>query len=163
MKPVFNSESSADKEKIMHTHHTVFLILTISWMILIFFMSSQPAPKSTKTSLTVGRTICSIFVPGYRDMNASDQLHLARRIDHPVRKTAHATEYAILAILLMNAVTSIHGCQVSLLISVDFAISDEIHQYFVPGRACMVGDVLIDSCGAAAGLLIIILFRKVHG
>ena len=84
-------------------------------------------------------------------------------IDHPVRKTAHATEYAILAILLMNAVTSIHGCQVSLLISVDFAISDEIHQYFVPGRACMVGDVLIDSCGAAAGLLIIILFRKVHG
>lgn len=93
-------------------------------------------------------------------MSPSDQLRLAKKIDHPVRKTAHATEYAILAVLLVNTVTLYRGYLISLLISAGYAITDEIHQYFVPGRACMAGDVLIDTCGATAGLLILFLLKK---
>ena len=34
-----------------------------------------------------------------------------------------------------------------------YAATDEIHQYFVPGWACMFTDVCIDSVGALLGVL----------
>ncbi|MFQ8632799.1 MAG: VanZ family protein, partial [Intestinibacter bartlettii] len=44
--------------------------------------------------------------------------------------------------------------------SVLYAISDEIHQYFVPGRACQFRDVMIDSCGALFGIAVIVILKK---
>lgn len=35
-----------------------------------------------------------------------------------------------------------------------YAVSDEIHQLFVPGRGAQVKDVMIDSTGAFAGIII---------
>ena len=35
-----------------------------------------------------------------------------------------------------------------------YAVTDELHQYFVPDRACAFTDVCIDSAGAAMGALI---------
>ena len=113
----------------MTMHHRIFLVFTVLWMLLIFLMSAQPAPESTATSLTVGRMVCTVFVPGYRDMSAIEQLRLAKKIDHPVRKTAHATEYAILAILVFLAIsycrkrTYLH----SLCIAIAYAVSDGYH------------------------------------
>ena len=40
----------------------------------------------------------------------------------------------------------------SLLVCVLYAISDEVHQLFVPGRGAQVKDVLIDSAGAIVGV-----------
>lgn len=42
-----------------------------------------------------------------------------------------------------------------------YAISDEIHQYFVPGRACRVFDVLIDTSGSAFFCLVYFVFSKI--
>ena len=39
-------------------------------------------------------------------------------------------------------------------ISTAYAATDEFHQIFVPGRAGMVTDVMIDSSGALAGILL---------
>ena len=148
----------------MTMHHRIFLVFTVLWMLLIFLMSAQPAPESTATSLTVGRMVCTVFIPGYRNMSAVEQLRLAKKIDHPVRKTAHATEYAILAILVFLAIsycrkrTYLH----SLCIAIAYAVSDEIHQYFVPGRACMVTDIVIDSSGALAGLFLVFLIKRIR-
>ena len=36
-------------------------------------------------------------------------------------------------------------------------MTDEFHQLFVPGRSGQVKDVLLDSCGAAVGVLILML------
>lgn len=148
----------------MNIRKRIFIILTIAWMIIIFLMSSQPAPDSTETSLAVGHAVCTLFVPGYSKMSTDDQLQLAKMIDHPVRKTAHATEYAILAILVFLAIsycrkrTYLH----SLCIAIAYAVSDEIHQYFVPGRACMVTDIVIDSSGALAGLFLVFLLKRIR-
>ena len=38
-----------------------------------------------------------------------------------------------------------------------YACSDEIHQYFVPGRACMFRDILLDTAGGTVGILITML------
>ena len=44
----------------------------------------------------------------------------------------------------------------SLIVGVLYASSDEIHQYFVPGRSARVFDVMIDSAGVCLGIWIVI-------
>lgn len=39
-----------------------------------------------------------------------------------------------------------------------YAASDELHQYFVPGRACQLRDVVIDGLGVLIGVLAGYLF-----
>ena len=41
------------------------------------------------------------------------------------------------------------------LIGTAYAVTDEIHQSFVPGRSCEVRDIVIDSCGVLVGALIV--------
>lgn len=78
-----------------------------------------------------------------------------------IRKGAHLTEYAILAVLLARAVERSEESRarwknvaIALIIAVVYASGDEFHQTFVPSRTASVHDVLIDSCGALIGLLI---------
>jgi VanZ family protein len=72
--------------------------------------------------------------------------------DLVLRKLAHLTEYAILGALLLRAV----GARVPALVAgVAYAVSDEIHQTFVPGRQGSVLDVLIDSAGVVIGILVL--------
>ena len=44
-----------------------------------------------------------------------------------------------------------------------YSVSDEIHQMFVPGRAAMFGDVVIDAVGGAAGILAMVGAKAVAG
>jgi VanZ family protein len=62
----------------------------------------------------------------------------------------HILEYAILSLLLYRAlkVTSKAPQTSAILITVLYAITDEIHQYFVPGRNANVFDLAIDALGA---------------
>jgi len=39
---------------------------------------------------------------------------------------------------------------VAILIAIAYALSDEIHQFFVPGRSCTFSDILLDSVGIMA-------------
>jgi len=72
--------------------------------------------------------------------------------DTILRKGAHATEYAILGILLLRAV----GREVpAFLIGVAYAITDEVHQRFVQGRHASPIDVAIDSAGILLGILLL--------
>ncbi len=77
--------------------------------------------------------------------------------DLVLRKLAHATAFGILALLLLRA-TRAPG--VALLLTVLYAISDEVHQTFVRGRAGRPLDVLIDTTGAAAALFGVALVRR---
>lgn len=92
--------SQRENEFFMRVRQIIFLILTIIWMVAIFLFSSKPADESARMSTKVDYLLCQIFVRGYRDMPKEKQVELAESIDHPVRKTAHATEYALLGMLL---------------------------------------------------------------
>lgn len=86
-----------------------------------------------------------------------------------VRKCAHVTEYAILAFLLWRALRSsptpclkmstLFGA--ALLACLLLAASDEFHQSFVKSRTPSARDVLLDTAGAALGLLVCASFA--HG
>ena len=88
--------------------------------------------------------------------------HTIRSILFAIRKCAHVTEYAILALLLWRALRS--GTALSVKMSMlfgavllgcaVFAASDEFHQSFVKSRTPSVRDVLLDIVGALIGLLI---------
>lgn len=43
-----------------------------------------------------------------------------------------------------------------------YAASDELHQYFVPGRAALVGDVVIDALGILPGVAGVCLLVWLH-
>jgi len=72
------------------------LLLVIVWMTTIFHFSAQPADESGQMSLRFGMSICRMVVPHFEDKTVEQQETMARRIEFPVRKAAHMTEYAIL-------------------------------------------------------------------
>ena len=76
--------------------------------------------------------------------------------DTVLRKCAHATEYAILALLLYRAL----GRELpAFLIGFGYAITDEVHQAFVRGRHASPFDVSMDAAGLALGLLLLHVTR----
>jgi len=77
--------------------------------------------------------------------------------DLVLRKLAHTAEYAILGALLLRA-TGLVG--VALALGVAYAVSDEFHQTFVPGRAGRPLDVAIDTLGLVCGIAIWHVFRS---
>jgi len=46
----------------------------------------------------------------------------------------------------------------SLIICTIFALSDEIHQYFIPGRMFELGDIIADISGAITAIIIFPIF-----
>lgn len=135
----------------------IFLAVTLSWMIVIFSFSAQPADDSGATSQGVGAFLAEFFVPGYEDWSTQRQEAFVEKIDHPVRKAGHLTEYAVLGTLVTGTVLSfgLRGKRAALTaegIGVLYAASDEFHQLFVPGRGSQVTDVLIDASGFAVGV-----------
>ena len=72
--------------------------------------------------------------------------------DTVLRKCAHATEYAILALLLYRALSRELP---AFLIGVAYAITDEVHQHFVQGRHASPVDVAIDSAGILLGIVLL--------
>lgn len=72
-----------------------------------------------------------------------------------LRKTAHFSEYALLGAVSFCAFSFTlkrKSFLWSWILSTAYAVTDEIHQLFIPGRACRVFDVFIDSSGAASGI-----------
>ncbi len=66
-----------------------------------------------------------------------------------LRKLAHTVEYAILGALLARAT---RRAWLAVMLGVLYAVSDEIHQTFVPGRMGSPVDVAIDAVGVAVGV-----------
>lgn len=159
------------KDKKIIIRKIVFLVLAILWMTVIFIMSARDADTSTEDSHLIGMMVGNIVYRDFDTWPEAEQISFAQKVDFPVRKCAHATEYAVLALLLSGVVFGRNVSDVRVLrkqymivflICVIYGMSDEIHQYFVPGRACRLMDVCIDSAGALAGLLVRYLVTLVY-
>ena len=142
-------------------------ILAVAWMCLIFSFSNQPATESSKVS----GGLCHRLVERandtlHLDMTEKQQLTMAEKIEYPVRKAAHMTEYAILGLLSFAFYRGILKKEkrqflAALLTAAVYAATDEFHQYFIPGRSAEVMDVCIDTLGASIGLAILFFTLKV--
>lgn len=164
---------------------TIFMVFTVMWAVLIFNMSSNPAGESDKMSMYVGRKVATVFIPSYNEMTYDVQQTIAEKLDYPVRKAAHMTEYAVFAVLISldiyyiteikNKRRTVNGkfsqtgknyesfngykngkknAVIAIIIVALYASTDEIHQLFVPGRAGLFTDVLIDTAGGIIGVIV---------
>ena len=143
----------------------IFTLMVLLWMGIIFWFSAQPADQSERMSLSVGHVAGLLFVDGYEDWPQERQEAFEEEIDHGVRKAAHFTEYAILGLLLtaMYRAYGHEGERLFLLAAGTgslYAATDEFHQLFVPGRSGQISDVLLDSAGVMAGLLVLAAVRS---
>lgn len=128
------------------------------WLILIFSLSAQPAEQSNKLSKKVTEIIIdTIDQVATLDIEKHTTMDLIKQFNHIVRKYAHGGIYFMLGVLMVNAwrrsgVRNFKALLFSFVLCVIYAISDEVHQLFVPGRGAQVLDVLIDSAGAMVGI-----------
>ena len=150
-----------DTNSKIHIHALVTVII----MIFIFVQSALPSDLSQQES----RVIVS-FLSNF--LWTDSEL-----LSFVVRKCAHFAEYTLLgwslALTVADYLERLRGAQpggsnrakpgdlrgaqlmAPWLIGTAYAVTDEIHQYFVPGRSCEVRDVVIDSCGVLVGALIV--------
>lgn len=80
-----------------------------------------------------------------------------------LRKCAHLTEYAILAVLILRGLRSAglnrerawswRLARLAMCLAALYAATDELHQAFVPSRTGSAIDVLIDGAGAILGVI----------
>jgi VanZ family protein len=136
-----------------------FWLPVLVWMVVIFSASSDPH-SAERSSRFVEPFLHWLFPQ-------MSQAHV-EEIHHAIRKCAHLTEYGILGLLVWRA---LHQSQNNLptwswpkvggtlLIVFLYSGSDEYHQSFVATRTAQFSDVLIDTLGAAIGLLALWLFR----
>lgn len=125
--------------------------IAVSWaavavcMGIIFFFSAQNGEDSGDTS---GRLV-----------------QLLELLNLPIneailRNLAHFLEFTGLAVLVFNALYQTCGRKrpfLSFAVTSAYAVTDEIHQLFVEGRACTFSDWVTDSLGAASGIIVLSL------
>ena len=133
-------------------------------MITVFKFSNQGGTESSGASSRVTNFVVKV-VEKVRNMEFTEQEK--NQAELVVRKLAHYTIYTIGGFLIMNYAYSTDKTKKqkvsgSLLFGAFYAATDEIHQYFVPGRSARVFDVGIDSLGVMTGILIYIALMFCH-
>jgi VanZ family protein len=111
-------------------------------------MAPVPAPRLVSLWLPVVAWAALIFVfSSVPSLNSG-----LGTWDTVLRKAAHMTEYAVLAVLLYRAL----GAELpAFLAAVGYAVTDEVHQMFVRGRHGSPIDVAIDAAGVLIGLAVL--------
>ncbi|MBY6037120.1 VanZ family protein [Fictibacillus nanhaiensis] len=151
----------------------VYWLPVLIWASIIFYASSQPYEKqdlrptiSNHIDLEIVETLFSSINIRYAGEEISvNKLGAAHFIEFFVRKAAHFLVYFGLGILIFRALNA-HVLNkrltfiTSWVLTLVYAISDEIHQGFTPNRSPHVEDVIIDSVGGLIGISIIVLFYK---
>ena len=157
---------SENKKKIKY----VKCIIAIICCIIIFSFSAVPATASTKQSK--GLTYNVIKLLNGNKLTEKELVKLTKRVNPVIRKIAHFSIYMILAIFTYMFIEELNiksksekerlrkNIIYTCIFCIIYAIFDEIHQIYVPGRTGKVIDVIIDTLGACMGITIILIRNK---
>lgn len=131
----------------------IILALIILWMLIVFGFSNQSGEEST----SVSRQVASFFV------KTEEQINM---IEPYIRKIAHLSEYACGGVLFLSMFLTFDFSDIkrmvyALIVGIEYATLDEIHQLFIKGRSGQVVDVFIDSIGVSIGICVWMLIFKV--
>lgn len=129
-------------------------------MLAVFMFSAQSGDSSGETSMNITQNVSQHIL---LDDISKDALEILEQI---IRKCAHFIEFASLGFFVFAFTDTFrikrkNAILISLAFSSLYALSDEIHQYFVPERACRLTDVLLDSFGALCGIFMFIAVLEI--
>lgn len=144
----------------------ILIVLLLLQMWIIFGFSNQDG----ETSGSISRKITEIItknISAIQNLPKDEKQIVLKRIEHIVRKLAHFSIYTVIGFLSMSLMSTYKLKQknritISAIIGLLYAISDEIHQAFIPSRGPKVGDVGIDFSGVIMGILIILLIIRFY-
>ena len=142
----------------------LFILLIITF-IVIFNFSNQIGEKSGGLSREITEDMTK-NVQSIQKLEENEKNKVLKKIEHIIRKTAHLLLYTLIGIITMSLMCTYNvkgskRIETSLIVGVIYAVSDEIHQIFIPDRTASIIDVGIDSCGVLVGSLIVFLIFNV--
>ncbi|MEG0409149.1 MAG: VanZ family protein, partial [Bacilli bacterium] len=140
-------------------------IISIGWMCMIFYLSSQDGKDTAKTSYGVVEKVADVVYskPSQQQKNT---LHLN------VRKMAHVGLFFVLGILLFMSVTMslkvvqvthwVWLCSIPIVLVSCYGYFDEWHKQFIVGRHFDSGETLLNVACGIGGVLATMLLRTVY-
>lgn len=143
---ILETKRVKNKSTFKKIYFAISLVIVIFLLILIFCLSHETGEKSTETSGFFTKLINFLLpFPVTEDV---------------IRTLAHFSEFACLSFFMNNLfvaykdkLSPIIACALSFF----YAITDEIHQIFVPDRACQLQDMLIDLAGIVSGMAVYVV------
>lgn len=132
-------------------------LLLFAWITLIFLLSAEGAHDSkSRSGVIVG------FLKDSLDTDLAEDF-----LSFLTRKAAHIIAYFILGVLLHSIIktyklTTKRTIVLCIVLACFYAISDEIHQLFIPGRSGEIRDVFIDTIAASAGVGMYYISSKIR-
>lgn len=156
-------QTGSQKKERMWGKRLLTGILVLGWMFLIGSFSAQNGGESGNLSAKAADKVVLVeeWVKG-KPYPEAERWRKIRNMQFPLRKLAHMTEYACLALLLTWHLLTYPGLRrgpfgrllaLAFGLAVLYAATDEFHQLFVPGRSGQLKDVCIDGAGALLGVL----------
>lgn len=135
----------------------LWIAVSIIWVLVIWGHSMMPAAVSSGESNFVLEGLNSFLSKICADWQLTSFI---------VRKAGHFMEFFILGVLLTKTLRSafqrwplpFDSCAISTGLLI--AICDEGIQYFTPGRASLISDVMIDFSGVVSAVVICFILRK---
>ncbi len=160
-----------EKEKRTRFIRSLFLILTIICCLLIFLNSAADSEASEKQSGTITDVLAPVVIPDYIQLSPDEQETQKDELGQLVRKAGHCLEFMALGLCSFSFCltfkkknnqerTLFSAFLFALTFSFLYAVSDEIHQIFVPGRACEFEDIVTDTMGILCGMLVLAGFMR---
>ncbi len=157
------------KKQIKHswTARVLSLAAMLIWMAVISGFSAQNGEESSGVSRAVSECVVDVYQKAFHpDMTEEEATLLVDRLELPIRKLAHMTEYAILSLLAWLVLTcfGLKRCRNAAATAFCFVYAslDELHQLFVPGRSGQLRDVCIDTAGALFAMLIVFCIKTCY-
>lgn len=136
-------------------------IIFISMMLVTFFSIFNFSSQTGKESGNVSNKVTTVIVKVLVRNEASRDKYITK-LEPIVRKLAHFSIYTIVGFAIMGMfctfdIRNKYKLIFSLLIGVAYAVSDEIHQMYIPERGPSIIDIGIDSVGVLTGAFIMII------
>jgi VanZ family protein len=139
----------------------IYWVPALGWMGLIYYLSTGRFSFSQTAGL-----IEPLLLRWFKRMSTDG----VTRAHMKLRAIAHFVEYLVLSLLVYRAVRAGHPdsweskwMRLTLVITIGYAIADELHQKWEWGRTPRVKHVVIDVSGICAGQFLVFLVARFWG
>ena len=131
--------------------------LVVIWMAVIFAFSHQSSEVSGGLSSRLAEFILQLFG---RPADAA-AVSIA---DNVIRNISHGFVFFVLGLLVSYAFETVNvhefaNAGLAFIVSSIYAVSDEVHQIFIPGRAGQLTDFLVDALGIVIAIVVYQLIK----
>ena len=153
------------KNKRLILLRVAIIVLCVLWQGVIYSFSAENSNISGDRSQGICKQIAEIVLYGDEDATEAEITALADRIEPTLRSLAHMFCFAVLGGLYFLVFASFRlvgfkRCALSVGCTLCYAVLDEVHQYFVPGRSTQLSDICVDTLGAVLAVLVLALIFK---